>query len=89
MDGDRKVDFPAELLERFADRRWLPADPPAFLDHEGAEFVLINGRPEAAAALGLDLDPQPEDEASAEVFKDLHLDRSDRTLKPLFEGSWA
>ncbi len=89
MDGDRKVDFPAELLERFADRRWLPADPPAFLDQEGAEFVLINGRPEAAAALGLDLDPQPEDEASAEVFKDLHLDRSDRTLKPLFEGSWA
>jgi len=88
LDGDRKVDFPEPLRERFGDRRWLPADPPEFLDHEGAEFVLIGGRVEADADLGIDLEPQPEDEKSAEVFKDLHLEKSERTIKPLFEGTW-
>ena len=38
--------------------------------------------------LGIDLEPQPEDEENAEVFKDLHLEKSERTIKPLFEGTW-
>ncbi len=88
LDGDRRVDFPESLRQRFGARRWLPADPPDFLDHEGAELVLIGGRVEADADLGIDLEPQPEDEENAEVFKDLHLEKSDRTIKPLFEGTW-
>ena len=43
---------------------------------------------EADADLGIDLEPQPEDEKSAEVFKDLHLEKSERAIKPLFEGTW-
>jgi hypothetical protein len=85
---DRRADFPEELRERFGDRRWAAADPPEFLDCEGAELVLIGGRDEAAVDLGIDLEPQPEDEKSAEVFKDLHLERSERAVKPLFEGRW-
>jgi hypothetical protein len=88
LDGDRQADFPEELLEKFGDRRWIAADPPEFLDYEGAEMVLIGGR-DAGEGLEIDLEPQPEDEDSSEVFKDLHLEKSERTVKPLFEGTWS
>ena len=39
-------------------------DPPEFLDHEGAELVLIGGR-EAGDDLGIELEPQPESEDDA------------------------
>jgi hypothetical protein len=83
---DRRADFPEELKERFGDRRWVAADPPEFLDCEGAELILIGGRAQGAMDLGIDLEPQPEDEKSSELFKDLHLERSEQTIKPLFEG---
>jgi hypothetical protein len=87
LDGGRRADFPDELLERFGDRRWVAADPPAFLNHEGAELVLVGGR-EAGDELGIELEPQPEDEENAEVFGLLEFDKSDRTIRPLFEGAW-
>jgi hypothetical protein len=86
LDEDRRAEFPDGLRERFGDRKWIGADPPAFLDHEGAELILIAGD-DAGPDLGLE--PQPEDERSAEVFKDLQLERSERAIKPLFEGTWA
>ena len=90
LEEDRRAEFPDDLQERFAGRRWSPVDPPAFLDHEGAELVLIGGR-EAADELGVDLelDAEPRGEDDAEVFRDLHLDKSDRTIRPLFDGDWS
>jgi hypothetical protein len=87
LDDDRQADFPDELKAKFGARKWVAADPPEFLDYEGAELVLIGGR-DAGEDLEIDLEPQPEDEQSAEVFKDLHLEKSERTVKPLFEGTW-
>src|SRR5207248_619040 len=87
LDEDRRAEFPEELMARFGARKWVAADPPQFLDYEGAELVLIAGG-EAGEIPDLGLMPEPEDEDSAEVFKDLQLDRSDRTIRPLFEGSW-
>lgn len=87
LEGERRADFPEELMERFGDRRWTAVDPPEFLDHEGAELVLIGGR-EANDELGISLEPQPETEKDAELFKDLHLEKSRKTVRPLFEGAW-
>ncbi len=89
LDGDRKVEFPAELMSLFGARKWHPADPPSFLDHEGAELILIGGRIAPDDDLGIELSPEPEDEASSEVFRDLHLVKSERTTRPLFDGLWA
>jgi len=89
LDDDRQADYPDHLRAMFGDRRWLPADPPEFLDHEGAELVLIGGRVAPGDDLGIELEPEPEDEHSAEVFRVLHLHRSERVNKPLFEGTWA
>ncbi len=88
LDGDRKVEFPEELMSLFGARKWHPADPTSFLDHEGAELILIGGRV-APEDLGIELSGEPEDEASAEVFRDLHLEKSERTTRPLFDGQWA
>ena len=44
LELDRQADFPDQLKSLFKDRRWLPVNPPEFLDHEGAEVVLIGGR---------------------------------------------
>jgi hypothetical protein len=88
LEFDRKPDFPPELCSRFSDRRWLPVDPPDFMDHPGAELVLIGGRDDLGEDLRIELEAQPEDAETAEVFRDLHLEKSERTIKPLFEGVW-
>jgi hypothetical protein len=88
LEMDRRPNFPSDLLATFADRRWVPIDPPAFLDYEGAELVLIGGRDDLGEDLGLDMQAHPKDEETAEIFNDLHLEKSERTIKPLFQGVW-
>ena len=89
LDTDRKAELPAELKSLFGARKWHPADPTSFLDHEGVELILIGGRIAPDDDLGIELSPEPEDEASSEVFRDLHLNKSERTTRPLFDGRWA
>ena len=89
LDEGQKAELPDELRSLFGARKWHPADPPAFLDHEGVELILIGGRVAPEDDLGIELDPQPEDEQEAEVFRDLGLERTDKTIRPLFEGEWA
>jgi len=90
LEEGRQAELPGELLARFGSRKWLPADPIDFLNYEGVELVLIAGKDRAGTAeeLGLDLEPEAEDEESAEVFKVLKLERNDLNTKPLFEGTW-
>jgi len=35
------VGLPADLARRFRGRRYAPADPPRFLDHEGLDLLLV------------------------------------------------
>ncbi len=89
LDDEQKAEFPDELMERFGARKWIAVDPPKFLDFEGAEIVLIGGREEAGGELAeFELEPDAEDERTADVFAGLELERSDRTVRPLFDGSW-
>jgi len=89
LDQGQRAELPDELRAMFGARKWHPADPPAFLDHEGVELILIGGRIAPDDDLGIELDPQPEDEDNAEVFRDLQLDHTDKVIRPLFEGEWA
>lgn len=41
LDRDERADLPDDLQAVFDGNRWAPADPPALLDHEGTEFLLI------------------------------------------------
>lgn len=92
LDEERRAHFPADLQARFGSRKWNAADPTAFLDHEGAELILIAGRISDLPGPDDDefgLEPQAEDIDSAELFQALRMEVDDRSIKPLLEGSWA
>lgn len=80
--------YPKRLREQFGERRFGDADPPELLDYEGAEILLISASDDVKGELGLDLRPEEEDESSAEIFRELHLDKSERPIEPLMKGEW-
>jgi hypothetical protein len=88
LEEERQADYPPELQKAFGGRRWIAAHPTALLDYEGAEFVLIGLEEEVPAELADELKPEHETESSAEIFKELHLSKSEHPVKPLFEGAW-
>jgi hypothetical protein len=88
LDPEHDARFPKSLQQKFAGRRFAPVDPPDFLDHEGAELMLIGASENAEEELGVEFKPDDEDEHSADVFKDLKLPRK-LAREPLFEGEWA
>lgn len=85
---DQKTRFPRELQELFDGRRFLPVDPPDFLDHEGAELLLIGAAEDISEELGIELHPEEETEQTAEIFRDLRLKKSEHPIEPLFQGLW-
>ncbi|MEA2331875.1 MAG: hypothetical protein QOH58_2013 [Thermoleophilaceae bacterium] len=86
LQGDRRAEFPPELLERFGDRRFAPLNPPAFLDHEGAEVVLIGAAETAEEELGVELDAQSERVEDADIFAELRLRPGELPVEPLESG---
>lgn len=85
---ERKADYPKSLREAFRGRRFAEVDPPQLLDYEGAEFLLIGAAEDVTEELGIELHPQDESEATAEVFSDLRIQKSKHPIKPLLEGEW-
>lgn len=83
-----EADIPPELMERFRGRRFIPLDPPAFLDYPGAQLVLIGAARDAARELDVDLDAEVEKAARSTIFDDLRIGRHDRPLEPLLVGAW-
>ena len=75
--------------------RTFAVDPPEFLDHEGAEIVLIAVEADAAEELGISLEPEHETVTTAEIFRDLKLEQplhppraAVRGNVEVFEGTW-
>ncbi len=75
-------------LETFRDRRFCAADPPDFLNFEGAEFVLISAADDVGEELGIKLHPEDESGTSADISNELKMEKSVHPLKPLFKGEW-
>jgi hypothetical protein len=89
IEGPAGPEYPPALLALFGERKYLPADPPALLDAQGAELLLIAVRRAVGKELGISLDPQDEGRRSAEMVKELRATRRDAPVEPLFEGEWA
>ena len=89
LEEERKAGYPPELQERFGDRRFIGVHPPAFLDHEGAEVLLMGSAEDPGEELGIELDPEDETEATADLFQELRLARGSREAEPLLQGRWA
>jgi hypothetical protein len=88
LRDEEKAELPRRLQSRFRGRRFVPADPPEYLDREGAEFVLIGADEDVSDELGVRLHPQHETMETAEIFNELRLEPREHPLKPLFEGKW-
>jgi hypothetical protein len=88
LPEEGRAELPRRLRERFDGRRFVPVDPPDFLDREGAEFVLIGADEDVFEELGVRLSPEHETLETAELFNDLRMKRSEHPLRPLFEGRW-
>ena len=88
LSEEQEAHFPRWLQEKFRDRRFCEADPPDFLNYEGTEFVLISAADDVSEQLGIELHPEDENIASADIFNDLKMERSVHPLKPLFKGEW-
>jgi hypothetical protein len=89
LHGKQNAEFPEELAQRFHGRRFADVDPPEFLDHAGAEILLIGAEENVSEELGLQLDAEDEKQNTAEVCKDLRSVCSRRPTEPLFRGEWA
>jgi len=92
LEEERKADFPPELQEQFGGRRFIAVHPPEFLDHEGTEVLLMGSAEDPGGELGVELDPERETEATADLFKELQLardGRGDHPVEPLLQGRWA
>jgi hypothetical protein len=83
-----RVDLPKELQERFGSRRFIDADPPALLDFEGMEFVLIGAAEDVGQELGITLKPERERLDRADIFRLLKLEPEEHPLEPLLKGEW-
>jgi hypothetical protein len=84
----RRPELSPELWERFGSRRFVPLDPPDFLDYAGVEIVIIGAARDTLAELGLDLNSELERAARTNVFDDLRISRDERPVEPLFAGDW-
>ncbi|MBD3240298.1 MAG: hypothetical protein GF331_06900 [Chitinivibrionales bacterium] len=84
----QQASYSQRLKKKFRGRKFSEADPPDFLNKQGAEFLLIAAAEDVKKDLGMELQPQDENKSSAEVFRHLKVDRSKRPTEPLLKGEW-
>ncbi len=89
LSQKQKADFPEKLQNQFRDRRFAAANPPEFLDYTGAELILTGASDDISQELGIELNPQQETEATAEILNNLRMRKTRHPIKPLLEGDWA
>ncbi len=75
LSEEQKADYPQRLQKEFRDRRFATEDP-RLLDYEGAEIILIGARKNPSQAYQVDLQPEDESEASADMFRQLRFAQS-------------
>lgn len=88
LGPDQQAEFPQRLKETFRGRKFSELDPPDFLNYEGAELLLVSAAEDPEQELGIHLDADSENRSSADIFRDLHVKKSEHPLAPLFEGAW-
>jgi hypothetical protein len=87
-ESDEAVRLPSRFKAKFGGRRWIEADDPTLLDHEGVEILLMGAhRDRVEAELGIDVDDEAETAHSTELFRTLRL-RKEARAAPLFQGEF-
>ncbi|ORX33671.1 hypothetical protein BD324DRAFT_639126 [Kockovaella imperatae] len=94
---DKRASYPKKLDGLFANRRFIPANPPSFLDYSGGELLLLSSAHDLAEWLGkdgkkivhdLDNDASKEQVGIDGAMKELGMSKKDTEIEAL-EGVWA
>jgi hypothetical protein len=88
LSGKESAQYPAQLKKVFRDRQFSECEPTDFLDYPHTQFMLVAAAEDISEDPGIELQPQHETQATAEIINDLKIERSKHPLKPLFEGKW-
>lgn len=83
------AEFPPRLQSRFEGKRFAPVDPPDYLDHNGAELLLIGASETISEELGTELDADDETEKTAGILSELRFQKGGQRLDPLIKGEWT
>lgn len=86
QEPGRKADFPSSLTNLFSDRRFISLERAEFLDYVDAEILLISTYADSAEDVGATLNPQDEDEQTAEIINKLRMRKTRHPLEPLLTG---
>ncbi|XP_057967721.1 uncharacterized protein LOC131157518 [Malania oleifera] len=88
LQRKRKAVFPAHLQGKFGRLRFIPADPPDFLNYEGCKLLLISASDDMEEELGLELKAEigEPDESCSDLVKSFGETAS---TSALLRGSWA
>lgn len=90
LKAKRKSLFPASLQSQMGPRRFVPADPPDFLNYEGCEFLLISASDDLEEELGLELKVEVEETRAEKSCSDLiQMFGEVASPKPLLSGTWV
>ncbi|KAH9305947.1 hypothetical protein KI387_010351, partial [Taxus chinensis] len=90
LQRKRKATFPAHLQGQIGSHRFVPVDPPDFLNYEGCEFILISASDDIDAELGLDIKTEDMTDENYRSCSDLvSMFGEISSVKPLIEGTWA
>lgn len=87
LERREEAHYPERLQREFRDRRFAAEDP-RLLDFEGAEFVLVGARLDPERELAIDLEGDHETPGTADIVRQLHLERSQHPFEPLLQGEW-
>ncbi|MFW6296179.1 MAG: hypothetical protein ACOC04_03190 [Halothece sp.] len=88
LSNQQKADLPKQLQKQFEGHRFINANPPEFLDYSGIELLLISAASDVSEELGIELHPEDETEATAEIINDLRMRKSRHPIEPLLTGQW-
>ncbi|TXG69614.1 hypothetical protein EZV62_004549 [Acer yangbiense] len=88
LQNKRKAVFPAHLQGQFGPKRYCPADPTDFLNHEGCEFLLISASDDIEKELGLELETEEgeADESCSDLVKTFGETASTKPLHQVILG---
>jgi hypothetical protein len=85
----RKPDYPANIKQKFGDKRWINVEDPELLNYENTQLLMIGARrKDIEEELGIDLNEEKETENTADLFKGLKVKIEQVPLRPLLMGEF-
>ena len=87
LSEEQQAHYPKKLQREFDGRRFATEDV-SLLDFEGAEFVIVGARLNAEQELQIELPAESEALDTADIVRNLRIDRKRQPLEPLLQGRW-